>query len=98
MIKKLNKTDDFKEVIKTGKWLVDFSATWCGSCRMLEPVLEELGTSYNILKVDVDEFQELAQEFVVMSVPTLILFNDGQKINQTIGFIPKDALEKFINN
>ena len=98
MIKKLNKTDDFKEVIKTGKWLVDFSATWCGPCRMLEPVLEELGTSYIILKVDVYEFQEFAQEFVVMSVPTLILFNDGQKINQTIGFIPKDALEKFINN
>ena len=77
MIKKLSKDDKFEEIIKEGTWLVDFFATWCGPCRMLEPVLEEFSKDNNVLQVDIDQFGELTDSFNIMSVPTLLLFKSG---------------------
>ncbi|GEL76806.1 thioredoxin [Tenuibacillus multivorans] len=90
----------FNEEVSDGLVLVDFWATWCGPCKMIAPVLEELDSEMSdqvkIVKLDVDENQETAQKFGVMSIPTLILFKDGEKVDQAMGFQPKDALEQFV--
>lgn len=86
----------FSEAIKEGLVLADFWATWCGPCKMIAPVLEELdaemGDQVKIIKLDVDENQETASKFGVMSIPTLIVFKDGEQVDQLIGFQPKEAL------
>lgn len=81
--------------------LVDFWAEWCGPCRMVGPVLEEISEENDAVvigKLNVDEEQELAQEFGVMSIPTMILFKEGKAVSQIIGVQPKEALEEFIDN
>ena len=85
MIKYLEK-NNFNEEIKDGKVLVDFYADWCGPCKMLGEVLLEL-EDLNILKVNVDEHPEIAKEYGVMSIPTLIIFKEGQEVNKNIGFM-----------
>ena len=87
MIKYLEK-DNFSTLTKKGIILVDFFADWCGPCKMLGEVLEEL-ENINILKVNVDTFPELAKEYKVMSIPTLIVFKDGKPVEKNIGFISK---------
>jgi thioredoxin 1 len=96
-MKRLLNSDEFKDIIKEGTWLVDFSATWCGPCRMLEPNLEELSKEYNVLKVDIDQFMELAESYSIVSVPTLMLFKDGELIKQSSGYRSLDELKKFMN-
>ena len=80
--------------------LVDFWATWCGPCRMLAPVVEELATEQQdkliVGKVDVDNCPDLAQKFGVMSIPTLILFKDGQPVAKSVGYMPKSQLEQMV--
>ena len=95
-MKRLSNSDDFKNIIKEGTWLVDFSATWCGPCRMLEPNLEEFAHSNNVLQVDIDKFQELTESFNIMSVPTLLVFNNGELVKKTVGYKSLDELEKLI--
>ena len=92
---KTSSTNEFEEVIASGKVLVDFFATWCGPCRMLTPVLEELSeevSDVTIVKVDVDQDGALAQRFGIMAVPTMILFENGEPVKQLQGFMNKEAL------
>lgn len=82
-----------------GKVLVDFWATWCPPCKMLSPVVDEVAEEVNdvkICKINVDEQPELAMKFKVASIPTLIVFNDGQEANRSLGFIPKAAVMELI--
>jgi len=75
--------------------LIDFWASWCGPCRMLSPVVEEISNEYmniKVGKVNVDEQSELAQKFGIMSIPTLMVFKNGKHIDTKIGVIPKSAI------
>lgn len=96
MIKILEQENEFKNIISKDTWLVDFKATWCGPCKMIEPVLEEISTTYNILSVDIDKCPKLTSEMGVMSVPTLILFKNGKQEKITVGYHDREELEEFI--
>jgi len=85
--------ESFNEIINQDKVLVDFYAEWCGPCKMLIPVLERLGDSFEIVKVDVDKHFDLAKEYGIMSVPTLIIFKNGKIVKQMIGFMGYDELK-----
>lgn len=97
MSKEIHSAADFeKEIINhKGYALVDFWATWCPPCRMMAPVLEsaeqQLGDKINFVKVDVDEQQQLATEFDIMSIPTLVVFKDGKPVKRMSGYRPLDA-------
>ena len=92
----LENEKEFKELIKADKILVDFFATWCGPCKMLGPVLEKAESDVKVVKVDSDEFEELAREYGVMSIPTLVLLEKGKEVKRNIGFIDKNNLEKWL--
>ena len=101
MFIELKKENEFEVLIKEGVTLVDINATWCGPCRMLKPVIEELAlemTNVKFLGVDVDEFSQIAATFGVRAVPTLLLFKDGTLITTTSGYRPKESLKEFINS
>jgi thioredoxin 1 len=98
-ISKLNGADFQKEVIDSSNFvLVDFTAVWCGPCKMLDPVVQELAADWDgkvkIVKLDVDDNPELAMNYQVMGVPTLMLFKDGEPVARVTGYQPKDRLEK----
>lgn len=93
MVKHLE-NENFKEVISNGVWIVDFYADWCGPCKMLGPVLEELDN--NVLKINVDSHEDLAREFGVMSIPTICFFKDGNLVNKVVGFRSKDEIETIV--
>jgi thioredoxin 1 len=91
---------NFSSETSSGVVLADFWAPWCGPCKMIAPVLEELdselGDQVKIVKLDVDDNQETAGQFGVMSIPTLIVFKDGQQVDKVLGFQPKEALENLL--
>ena len=81
--------------------LVDFFATWCGPCRMQAPILErvkeELGDQVELYKLDVDENEQTAKQFGVMSIPTLVLFKDGKEVAKNVGLMSQEAVVDLIN-
>ncbi len=91
--------ENFDAEIKDGKVLVDFWASWCGPCRMLAPILEQLESedkSVKICKVNVDEQPELSKRFGVMSIPTLLLFKDGKLADKQVGLVDLGSLKEFV--
>ena len=98
MVKQIN-GDEFKEVIKEGKTAVDLFATWCGPCKMLSPVLDEISeeiTTTKFFKIDVDDNEDVAREYNVMSIPTVLVFENGNLVNTIVGLKGKEYLvEQF---
>ena len=93
---------NFDEITSKGVVLVDFWATWCGPCKMMAPNVEEIATEYKgkvtVGKVDVDECQELATRFGIMSIPTLIVFKDGEKKEVLVGYRLKMQIAQVLDN
>lgn len=99
-MKIVNKAE-FDQIVKQGYTLVDFFANWCGPCKMLGPVLEEVSKDYpnvDFIKVDVDEEGDLAAQFKVMSIPALFLVKDGQVVAKTGGMQPAASIKQFIDS
>ena len=97
----LNEDNFRQEVLKSDvPVLVDFWAAWCGPCKMVGPIVEELANDYvgkaKVCKLNVDDCGRIAQSYGVMSIPTLILFKDGQEANRIVGFRPKAELAKML--
>ena len=101
-MKNLTKDSFEQDVLnQPGAVVVDFWATWCGPCQMLAPVLEEVARELpqvQFCKVDVDEEQELARQFGVMSIPTVVLFKDGKEVQRTVGVQPQAAFERLVDD
>lgn len=95
----LENEKDFNEEIKKEIVLVDFYATWCGPCRLLEPVIETFAKEHedvHVVKVDVDKFPNISREYTIMSIPTLLVFKDGKLANKHIGYLEKKQIEDLI--
>lgn len=94
-------TDNFKDKTSKGKVIVDFWAEWCGPCKMLGPIFEELSKEMKgitFAKVNVDEDGDLAGEAGVRGIPTLILYKDGEEAGRIVGMLPKEALKQKIES
>ena len=93
---------EFKSEVKKGIVVVDFFATWCGPCKMLSSVMDELSKELDgkakFIKIDVDENPELADELKIMSIPTTMVFKNGENKKAIIGFLPKDEIKKNIES
>ena len=102
MILHIENKQQFDSEVSNGITLVDFFATWCGPCKMLSPVLEGLAASFEgkvkFIKVDVDKVGAVAQQFGIMSIPTLVLIKDGKPVATTMGYMGADDLTQFINS
>ena len=92
--------NNMDETLESKLALVDFSATWCGPCQMLAPIIEELSDELDgevdFYNADSDENMELAQEYDIHSIPALLLFKNGEVVARTVGFQPKEAIKSFI--
>lgn len=92
--------EDFDQILKDNEAVfVDFYADWCGPCKMVSPIVEELAgerTDVKFIKVNVDDVPEVAERFGIMSIPTLIYFKNGEVAGQTLGFQPKEAIAAII--
>lgn len=101
MVKKISE-NEFAEVKEQSVALVDFSATWCGPCKMLAPVLEDVSEQMKdkvaFYNIDVDENPDLAGQFGIASIPALVLLKNGEKAAMQVGFTPKDGIVSFINS
>lgn len=98
---KIVNKDEFQKIVNDGYTLVDFYADWCGPCKMLGPILEEVDSEYpnvDFIKVNVDDEAELAATYKIMSIPAVFLFKDGQAIAKTGGLQPKEQIKNFIDN
>ena len=90
---------EFDEAIKSGKVLVDFYAEWCGPCKMLSPIVDELSeelSDVNFYKLNIDESDEIVRRYSVMSIPTLLVFENGELKNTSVGFKNKDEVKELL--
>lgn len=94
MVKYLEKEEDFDTLTEKGEVLVDFFAEWCGPCKMLANILEEIDYM-EVLKVDTDKFPKLAQKFGVMSIPTLCFYKDGLLMQKEIGYRTPEEIKEI---
>ena len=90
--------ENFEELIKNKKVVVDFYATWCGPCKMFGPVFEKVSneSSITFIKIDVDAHEDIARKYGIMSIPTIVLLNNGEVEKKHMGFMAKEELKKFI--
>ena len=101
---KIINTSQFKESVEqnSGVVVVDFFATWCGPCKMLAPVFEQVGEEMKneatFLKVDIDQSLEIAQQFRISTVPTMMIFKDGKPVESLVGFMPKEAIVQKVKS
>ncbi|HIT10525.1 MAG TPA: thioredoxin [Candidatus Onthousia faecigallinarum] len=94
----LEKEEDFDKLIEKGDVLVDFFATWCGPCKMLSPVLEELSDHFErvkVVKVDIDQFEDLTRRHGIMSVPTMEIYKDGKLVKKEVGYHDYDTIASW---
>jgi thioredoxin 1 len=96
MITDIVHVNEFEDKIKFGIHLVDFWAPWCGPCRMLSSVLEEISNLISIIKVNVDESNELSSRFNIQNIPLILLFKDGVVTDRKNGFMTKSAILKWL--
>lgn len=91
---------EFKAAVASGTTLVDFWAPWCGPCKVIAPILDELASEFagkvTVAKINVDEEPETAQAFGIMSIPTMILFKDGKPAGKLVGAMPKAQIKTFL--
>ena len=97
MNKHLEANENLKELVKSGVHIVDFYADWCGPCKMMGSVLEGM-QDINVIKVNTDMHQELAREFGVMSIPTLVFYKDGEVKRQEVGFKDENEIRNILNS
>ena len=102
MVKKIESSEEYDSALKNSKSVfVDFFADWCGPCKMVGPVVDKVSEQYDdvtFLKVNVDDFPDIAQRYGIMSIPTLLGFRDGQLTSKIIGFQPEaQEMERFIS-
>lgn len=98
-VEEINENNFKEKISEKGKILVDCYANWCGPCKMLSPVIDKIAeenTSCKFYKLDVDEAEQIAEEYGIMSIPTLLIFEDGKLTNTSVGLKPKSEIESLI--
>lgn len=99
MVRLIKTEDEFNDIILNSKVVIDFYADWCGPCKMLSPIVEEVADMVNdvvFAKVNIDEVEILPRRYNVMSIPTLLVFEKGNLVKSNVGYIDKDDLLNFI--
>lgn len=98
-MKYIENENEFEELIKKGKVLVDFYATWCGPCQLLSPILEEIekeNKEVTIVKIDVDKNESLTRKHGIMSIPTIEIYDKGNLVDKQVGLLSKEEIEDLL--